>query len=227
MADTKHPAEVLAQETEQAEDAYDLPGVKRAADMLRRIPALESERDALKETLHDELAENLALRELGGAGPDEGMTQFLRRVIAERDRLLAEVEAMRKDAERYRWLRDQHFSRSPMCVVMKPKDALKLGRYCPGGELLDAEIDAAIAAIETKETKCQPDGLKFDAFGNPRTRHVRVTLHGSHCVMHPSEGDCYVRDARDAGDPDWERYIVRDVWLSEREFEDLPEHDGF
>lgn len=28
-------------------------------------------------------------------------------------------------------------------------------------------------------------------------------------------------------DPDWERYIVRDVWLSEREFEDLPEHDGF
>lgn len=74
---------------------------------------------------------------------------------------------------------------------------------------------------------CQAEGLKFDAFGVPRTRYVRVTLNRSHCVMHPSEGDCYVQDARDAGDPDWERYIVRDVWLSEREFEDLPEHNGF
>lgn len=74
---------------------------------------------------------------------------------------------------------------------------------------------------------CQPDGLRFDAFGAPRERYVRVTLNGSHCVMHPSEGDCYVEDARNAGDPDWERYVVRDVWLSEREFEDLPEHDGF
>jgi hypothetical protein len=74
---------------------------------------------------------------------------------------------------------------------------------------------------------CQPNGLMFDALGEPRTRYVRVTLNGSHCVMHPSEGECYVQDARDAGDPDWERYIVRDVWLSEREFEDLPEHDGF
>jgi len=74
---------------------------------------------------------------------------------------------------------------------------------------------------------CQPNGLMFDAFGAPRTRYVRVTLSGSHCVMHPSEGDCYVEEARNAGDPDWERYIVRDVWLSEREFEDLPEFDGF
>ena len=67
----------------------------------------------------------------------------------------------------------------------------------------------------------QIDGLKFDALGEPRTRYVRVTLNGSHCVMHPSEGDCYIEEARNAGDPDWERYIVRDVWLSEREFEDL------
>jgi hypothetical protein len=74
---------------------------------------------------------------------------------------------------------------------------------------------------------CQPEGLKFDAFGEPRTRYVRVTLNHSHCVMHPSEGDCYVQEARDNGGPDWERYIVRDVYLSEREFEDLPEHNGF
>jgi hypothetical protein len=74
---------------------------------------------------------------------------------------------------------------------------------------------------------CQPEGLKFDAFGAPRTRYVRVSLSRSHCVMEPSEGDCYVQEARDGGDPDWERYIVTDVYLSRREFEDLPEHNGF
>lgn len=75
------------------------------------------------------------------------------------------------------------------------------------------------------EAICQPDGLKFDAFGEPRTRYVRVTLNGSHLVMHPSEGDRYVQDARDAGDES--EYEVRDVWLSEREFDDLGEFDGF
>jgi hypothetical protein len=95
------------------------------------------------------------------------------------------------------------------------------------------EIDALRAALAAQpaqaqpDEKCQPDGLKFDAFGEPRTRYVRVSLNGNRCVMHPSEGDCYVQDVRDAGDPDWDRYVVRDVWLSEREFDDLPEHEGF
>lgn len=92
--------------------------------------------------------------------------------------------------------------------------------------LLVASTDP-LGLVPERGKLCQPEGLGFDAFGEPRTRYVRVTLNRNHCVMHPSEGDCYVQDARDAGDPDWERYIVRDVWLSEREFEDLPEHDGF
>lgn len=72
---------------------------------------------------------------------------------------------------------------------------------------------------------CLPNGLMFDALGAPRTRYVRVSLDGSHCVMHPSEGDTYLQDARDHGDES--NYTVADVYLSEREFEDLPEHDGF
>ena len=72
---------------------------------------------------------------------------------------------------------------------------------------------------------CQPDGLMFDALGEPRTRYVRVSLHGNHCVMHPNEGDSYLQDARDNGDDS--PYVVRDVYLSAREFEDLPEHEGF
>ena len=52
-------------------------------------------------------------------------------------------------------------------------------------------------------------GLKFDALGEPRTRYVRVTLNGSHCVMHPSEGDTYLKDARENGDES--NYVVRCV----------------
>jgi hypothetical protein len=52
---------------------------------------------------------------------------------------------MRKDAERYRWLRAQHWSTSPLCVVADPKDAVKLGRTCPSGEYLDFVVDDAMA----------------------------------------------------------------------------------
>ena len=72
---------------------------------------------------------------------------------------------------------------------------------------------------------CHPNGLMFDAFGEPRTRYVRVTLDGNHCVMHHIEGDSYLKDARDCGDEP--PYVVADVYLSEREFNDLPEHYGF
>jgi hypothetical protein len=72
---------------------------------------------------------------------------------------------------------------------------------------------------------CQPNGLMFDAFGNPRVRYVRVTLDGSHCIMRPSEGDTYLADAKACGDRS--DYKVADVYLSEREFESLPEHGGF
>lgn len=78
---------------------------------------------------------------------------------------------------------------------------------------------------EYADGMCQPNGLMFDAFGEPRTRYVRVTLDGNHCVMHHSEGDRYLKDARDCGDES--PYVVADVYLSEREFDDLPEHYGF
>ena len=90
-----------------------------------------------------------------------------------------------------------------------------------------AEYDSAPSApvVDAAAERCQPDGLKFDAFGEPRTRYVRVSLENDHCVMHPSEGDSYLKDAREWGDES--PYVVRDVWLSEREFDDLPEHNGF
>lgn len=50
------------------------------------------------------------------------------------------------DAERYRWLRSQHWSESPLCVVAQPREAVKLGRFCPSMEHLDAAVDEAMMA---------------------------------------------------------------------------------
>jgi hypothetical protein len=72
---------------------------------------------------------------------------------------------------------------------------------------------------------CLPAGLPFDAFGEPRVRYVRITLDGSHCVMRPQEGDSYLAEAKAQGYDS--AYTATDVYLSEREFEDLPEFDGF
>jgi hypothetical protein len=74
-----------------------------AADAIERLTA---ERDSLKETLHDELAENLRLRDLGGALPDEGMTAYIERLIAERDALRADAEIgrqWREDSSLEKW----------------------------------------------------------------------------------------------------------------------------
>lgn len=75
-------------------------------------------------------------------------------------------------------------------------------------------------ALRDKDTS-----LCYDAFGAPRTRYVRITLDGCHCIMHPSEGDTYVSDAIANGDNS--EYVVSDVYLSEREFDSLGEFDGF
>jgi hypothetical protein len=46
------------------------------------------------------------------------------------------------DAARYRWLRQQHWSDGPLCVVLRPREAVKLGYFCPSLEYLDDLIDA-------------------------------------------------------------------------------------
>lgn len=52
--------------------------------------------------------------------------------------------ALELDAARYRWLRDQHWSEAAVAVVSDPKQNVRLGAYCPSGDLLDAAIDAAL-----------------------------------------------------------------------------------
>lgn len=66
-------------------------------------------------------------------------------VADERDQLKAENDALRKDAERYRWFRNQHWDSSAICAVVDPKQSTTLGAYCPSGKLLDDAIDAGLA----------------------------------------------------------------------------------
>lgn len=60
--------------------------------------------------------------------------------------LMYEVKELKKDAERYRWLRAQNWDEANLFVVAGGKDSLQLGYYSPSLNLLDDEIDAAIAS---------------------------------------------------------------------------------
>jgi hypothetical protein len=87
-----------------------------------KIEELIAERDELRATL---TAVSDALDYLHGMTPQQ-------------------AAALRKDAERYRWLRAQHWNTGQLCVVAEPKDAVKLGHCCPSGEHLDIAVDDAM-----------------------------------------------------------------------------------
>lgn len=59
---------------------------------------------------------------------------------------------LKQDAERYRWLREQSWFSSELCVLRDPKKALTsskgLGADCPSHDRLDEAIDAELAAKE-------------------------------------------------------------------------------
>ncbi len=67
--------------------------------------------------------------------------------------LRAQLTEAQADAARYRWLREQHWSSSSMCVVDSPKTSVQLGSRCPSRELLDADIDDAMKKQQIKQTK--------------------------------------------------------------------------
>ena len=107
MSDTKSKAQMLADESDRLWEQLDpvddwRPVMDEIAAELRRLDAVEAERDALAsqkdlliEAMRDEMDEGLRLREMGGAAPDENITAMTERVIRERDALRVEVERLR------------------------------------------------------------------------------------------------------------------------------------
>lgn len=77
-----------------------------------------------------------------------GTVEDFEALAAERDQLKTENDALRKDADRYRWLRGQYWNESEIAVVCHPKKAVKLGFDCPSEERLDCAIDAAMGKGE-------------------------------------------------------------------------------
>ena len=79
--------------------------------------------------------------------PLKTIQQYAAHAINSHDELVAENERLReleRDAERYRFLRECHWSESPLCVVVDPKTMVKLGADCPTTTRLDDAIDAVM-----------------------------------------------------------------------------------
>jgi len=131
-------------ESERAANARITAGLAASrAESERLSSMIDHQRDEAMEMermLRAELAASQAECErMRGALSDLGVTADEARAGVERSR------ANKRDAERYRWLRNQLWETASLCVVENPKRALRLGSYCPRGEYLDAAIDAALA----------------------------------------------------------------------------------
>jgi hypothetical protein len=74
-----------------------------------------------------------------------GIDALVDPISRERDKLRAEVEALRKDADRYRFLRMADWWKSPVCAIANPKQQAKPGSDCPSRGRLDDAIDAAMS----------------------------------------------------------------------------------
>lgn len=63
--------------------------------------------------------------------------------------LRAELAEYKRDAERYRLLRKQHWNTSKFAVVCDPKNSIKLGYDSPSLERLDDLIDSELLQAQT------------------------------------------------------------------------------
>jgi hypothetical protein len=118
--------------------------------------------------LVDEIKRLLLIPDIDPSRPPVGtLNKLIARIDAERaradklDRIASELQdlcdkqalrlaAAETYARRYRWLRQQHWSAGTLAVVAQPR-ILPVGIYCPSLELLDQEIDAALAKESSKQ----------------------------------------------------------------------------
>lgn len=142
MNATTHPAEVLA-------DSLDLEHLEHA-EMLRRIPALEADLEAAR-AQRDKFMEREDAQgkraEAAEAERDAAQAEVLEQarllgMSGERELALrAEIERLRKDAERYRWLRSDNQKVAGPCA------------YAPwmGPPMFNEELDSAIDAARKQQ----------------------------------------------------------------------------
>lgn len=102
-------------------------------------------------TQHTDLIERLRASSEDGLTPDDA--------YAAADALEAqarEIEGLRKDAERYKFLRKCHWTDSPPTYVVTTLEGLKLNAMTYSDDRLDEVLDARVAANSTATQKGQP-----------------------------------------------------------------------
>ena len=134
------------------------------AELQARVKELEAERDEYQQAADKLAAENKVMRDaIEASRKQEAVAVFVSDdeyshvdltvhqggPLVNGQRLYAApvvAPGVLKDAERYRWLRERSWWDTPstVCVVADPKNAIKLGSFCPSSDLLDAAIDAAM-----------------------------------------------------------------------------------
>lgn len=151
-------------------------------------------------------------------------------MVAVGDEEIAEYEAHRDfvrwlepdgaEAVKAAWANHKYAQGTKECIAFWRGAQWAHGLMSPRGVSgLDGQTDAQQTPVST--SICLPSGVMFDALGEPRKRYVRITHDGAHCIVQPDD----VKDMVDSEKP--EDYTLTDTYLSEREFEDLPEFDGF
>lgn len=122
--------ETPAARTELPEDGID--------EILKQFPLCDDEDNACIDHIKGFIEYARYLGRERAFAQQEARVQREQCVAAE-----ARCEELASDAERYRWLRLQNWNTSPLCVVVQPKEAVKLGHDCPSGDRLDIAIDFA------------------------------------------------------------------------------------
>ena len=116
-----------------------------ATKMIEAAPPV-GERDAFERTMMDKYGWQREDFKLDDFGYFDGHTDTAWMAWQARSALSASDAV---DAQRYRWLREQHWSNSDICCVDEPKQNVRLGGTCPSGDLLDSAIDAAMRKDKT------------------------------------------------------------------------------
>lgn len=96
---------------------------------------LKAERDGLMQTLRDEMDENLRLRELGGALPEENITAMTERLIRERNALRAQLAIAARGLKHCAGWNIHDDKRNALMAVVLESEALLDRNKTPNAEL--------------------------------------------------------------------------------------------
>lgn len=149
------PGSVAPELMRRAEEEYGeaVDALREATARLAALESAEKENGELLTALaecRDAFPVPAAGGELEGhwvsamANPEE-VPAYVKACIESASKDAIRREALETDADRYRWLREQHWNEADVFVIAGSKSQVHLGTDCPRLDRLDAAIDAALS----------------------------------------------------------------------------------